>query len=119
MSLTIKDKDIHKEVIEALSEYRALKVKFNNLKRREEHGVDELFQVLIDNTIESKLKVLDIEDALGALDFLERCIIERKYLSTKDRTDVDIYSELGISNTRFYDKKRTALQSIAKSLNII
>lgn len=120
MAAPVTDKQIQKEVIDNLREYRALKVKLTNLKEREELGAGDLFRPLVENSFLSELKVSQIERALAeSLDNMERSIIEMKYLSVKERNDEEIYFELGLKRGKFYEKKGAALKTLATAIGII
>ncbi|WP_242691244.1 ArpU family phage packaging/lysis transcriptional regulator [Cytobacillus praedii] len=119
---TVSEKEIQEAVIKDLKDYRALKVKLENIKERNEVGAINLFPNL--NKVEpfDELKAKQIERALTqSLDPIERKIIEIKYLYTneKETTDLEIYLSLGLKKGKFYTKKREAISQLAKALGII
>lgn len=116
----LNEKEVQATVIDELKEYRALKVKIQNQKERQEAGIVGLFPILRTSDIENELKVKQIDRALaGSLDYIERRIIELKYLSTKEENDLNIYLELGIKKDKYYRKKRSAIKNLATALGII
>lgn len=115
----VSDKKVQELVIGELSEYRALKVKFENLCERNELGASDLFPNLREYPF-GELKVKQIDRALSrSLDHHERKIIEMKYLSDQELKDLTIYLEIGLKKNMYYKKKRAALQKLAISLGII
>lgn len=120
---TMDEKKIQSDVINELRNYRALKVWMENKLEQETVGVTKLFETA--NKCqkaeeEDELKVKQIDRALqNSLDAMERKIIEQKYLSSIETNDIQIYLELGLKKGKFYEKKRSALLSIAKSLGIV
>ncbi|ANB66171.1 phage transcriptional regulator, ArpU family protein (plasmid) [Anoxybacillus sp. B7M1] len=116
----LDDKQVEKTVISELKNYRALKVRMENLKERERAGVKNLFPELRQSQFMNELKFTQIERALkNSLDAIERQIIEMKYLSPVEINDIDIYMELGLTKKRYYAKKRTAIERLATALGII
>lgn len=68
----------------------------------------------------NELKVKQIDRALeNYLDEIQLQIVRMKYLSPKQRTDTDIYMELGIKSDKFYMLKKHAINAIATALGII
>ncbi|MFD2442918.1 ArpU family phage packaging/lysis transcriptional regulator [Bacillus sp. CGMCC 1.16607] len=117
----INEKEILSEVIEILVDYKSLKVKMLNRQEVLERGYSgNLFPIFKNNDLESELKVNLIERALNfSLDKTERLIIEMKYLNSEEKTDLNIYLDLGIKKKLYYIKKKRALLAIAKSLGMI
>lgn len=112
--------EVNDLVIKELKNYRAFKVSIQNKNEQEEAGLDNLFPVLGDSDAVKELKVKQMERTLEqSLDWMERKIIEMKYLSSEEINDIDIYLELGIKKDKFYKKKRSAITNIANSLRII
>ncbi|MCM3225970.1 ArpU family phage packaging/lysis transcriptional regulator [Terribacillus saccharophilus] len=103
-----------------LKEYRALKIQIENRREQEEAGVVGLFPSLRHAGQLNEIKVRQIERVLeGSLDFIERQIIDLKYLNPMEINDLNIYMDLGIKKGKFYKKKRSALIRIATSLCMI
>ncbi|KEF40128.1 phage transcriptional regulator, ArpU family [Schinkia azotoformans MEV2011] len=117
----INEKEVRSVVVKELKRYKAWKVRLHNRKEQNEKGIEgNLFPKLLDNDKQNELKVKQIERALNSsLDQLERQIIEMKYLSTERQNDLNIYLELGLQKTPYYEKKKTAIFQIAESLGII
>lgn len=118
----ISEKDIQNEVIKDLKNYKALKVKLENIRERKEAGALHIFPSLKNNEVMDELKAKQIERAINqSLDPIERRIIESKYLSTENRelTDLEIYLDLGLKKGKYYMKKKEALIQLAKALGII
>ena len=118
----IEAKEIQDAVIRDLKNYKALKVKLENIRERKEFGALHLFPNLKNNEVLDKLKAKQIERALtDSLDPIERKIIESKYLNTNNRelTDLEIYLTLGLKKGKYYMKKREAISQLAKALGII
>jgi ArpU family phage transcriptional regulator len=107
-------------VIKELKGYRALKIQIENKREREKEGVVDLFPSLLQNHRINEIKVRQMERALdGSLDFIEKQIINQKYLSSQEINDLNIYIDLGIKKGKFYKKKRSALYRLATALGII
>lgn len=117
----VNEREVRSLVVKELKKYKALKVRMQNKKEQSENGIDsDLFPKLLDNELENKLKFNQIERALSnSLDSIERKIIEMKYLSTERQNDLNIYLELGLQKTPYYEKKKTAIFQLATSLGII
>lgn len=82
---------------------RSLKVQAVNRREQKEKGVIGLFPQLRKSNEYNELKVKQIDRALeNCLDELQLQIVKMKYLSPKQRTDTDIYMELGIKSDKFY-----------------
>ncbi|MGW6193977.1 ArpU family phage packaging/lysis transcriptional regulator [Bacillus cereus] len=113
----IDDKKVQKEVVSILKEYRALKMRFNN--EVEQEGIS-LFPEIRNSRRISELKVKQIEKTLNhILDKEERDIITMKFLTNERVKDSDIYHDLLLKKTYFYEKKQSAVKLIATSLGII
>ncbi|SCV20693.1 ArpU family phage transcriptional regulator [Bacillus cereus] len=115
----IDDKEVQKEVVRVLKEYRALKMRFSN--EVEQEGIS-LFPELRDSRNTSKWKVQQVEKALNNLldeDENERKIVERKFLTNERVKDSDVYHDLLLKKTYFYEKKQSAVKLIATALGII
>ncbi|PLT30709.1 ArpU family phage packaging/lysis transcriptional regulator [Peribacillus deserti] len=114
------EKEIHKLVIAELRKYKVLKIQLANLKERNRAGMSDLFPIIRERDEKNYLKVNQIERAIEeSLDTLERELIEKKYLSTQDPTDLEVYLEMGIKKAKYYAKKKEALNSIATALGMI
>lgn len=113
----IDDKKVQKEVVSILKEYRALKMRFNN--EVEQEGIS-LFPEIRNSRRISELKVKQIEKTLDhILDKEERDIITMKFLTNERVKDSDVYHDLLLKKTYFYEKKQSAVKLIATSLGII
>ncbi|HDR7635332.1 TPA: ArpU family transcriptional regulator [Bacillus mycoides] len=113
----IDDKKVQKEVVSILKEYRALKMRFNN--EVEQEGIS-LFPEIRNSRRISELKVKQIEKTLDyILDKEERDIITMKFLTNERVKDSDVYHDLLLKKTYFYEKKKSAVKLIATSLGII
>jgi ArpU family phage transcriptional regulator len=55
----------------------------------------------------------------GSLDFIERKIINQKYLNSKEINDLNIYMDLGIKKGKYYKKKKLSLFRLATALGIV
>ncbi len=117
----IDEKEVRSIVVKELKKYKALKIQQQNKLELSEKGIQgNIFPKLLQNDLENELKVIQMERALNnSLDQLERQIIEMKYLSTERQNDLNIYLELGLQKTAYYEKKKTAIFMIASSLGII
>ncbi|MBE7105177.1 ArpU family transcriptional regulator [Bacillus cereus] len=113
----IDDKKVQKEVVSILKEYRALKMRFNN--EVEQEGIS-LFPEIRNSRRMSELKVKQIEKTLDhILDKEERDIITMKFLTNERVKDSDVYHDLLLKKTYFYEKKQSAIKLIATALGII
>lgn len=113
----IDDKKVQKEVVSILKEYRALKMRFNNEVEQEEIS---LFPEIRNSRRISELKVKQIEKTLDhILDKEERDIITMKFLTNERVKDSDVYHDLLLKKTYFYEKKQSAIKLIATALGII
>jgi ArpU family phage transcriptional regulator len=118
----VSEKEIQDAVIRDLKDYKALKVKLENIRERQEAGATNLFPHLMSFETFDELKAKQIERALlQSLDPIERKIIEIKYLNTNECeiTDLEIYMSLGLKKGKYYSKKREAIRQLAKALGII
>ncbi|MEX0415466.1 ArpU family phage packaging/lysis transcriptional regulator [Bacillus sp. C30] len=113
----IDDKKVQKEVVSILKEYRALKMRFNN--EAEQEGIS-LFPEIRNSRRISELKGKQIEKILDhILDKEERDIITMKFLTNERVKDSDVYHDLLLKKTYFYEKKQSAVKLIATALGII
>ena len=122
ISQPIQQKEIQEAVIKDLKDYKALKVKLENIRERQEVGAIHLFPTLMNNDTIDMLKAKQIERALTqSLDLIERRIIEIRYLNTNEKeiTDLEIYLSLGLKKGKYYYKKKEAINRLAKALGII
>ncbi|KON88922.1 ArpU family transcriptional regulator [Sporosarcina globispora] len=117
----IDEKEVRSIVVKELKIYRALRIRIQNKLELSEKGIQKnIFPKLIESDVENELKVIQMERALNnSLDQLERQIIEMKYLSAERQNDLNIYLDLGLQKTAYYEKKKTAIFMIASSLGII
>ncbi|ASB91723.1 ArpU family phage packaging/lysis transcriptional regulator [Bacillus subtilis] len=116
----VNEKEVRNIVIKELKTYRSLKIQAENRKEQKEKGVVGLFLQLRKSTEYNDLKVKQIDRALeNCLDELQLQIVRMKYFSPKQRTDTDIYMELGIKSDKFYMLKKHAINAIATALGII
>ncbi|AJH16981.1 ArpU family phage packaging/lysis transcriptional regulator [Bacillus mycoides] len=113
----IDDKKVQKEVVSVLKEYRALKMRFSN--DVEQEGIS-LFPEIRNSRRISELKVKQMEKTLEhILDKEERDIITMKFLTNERVKDSDVYHDLLLKKTYFYEKKQSAVKLIATALGII
>lgn len=117
----VDEKQVRSVVVKELKKYKALKVRQQNRKELIEKGIaSDIFPKMRNNDLENELKVIQMERALkSSLDHMERKIIEMKYLGPESQNDINIYMELGLQKTPYYEKKKTAILMIATSLGII
>ncbi|MGG1595591.1 ArpU family phage packaging/lysis transcriptional regulator [Terribacillus saccharophilus] len=116
----INEKKVLELVIKELKDYRALKIQIENKREREKEGVVGLFPSLLENDRINEIKVRQMDRALnGSLDFIERQIIDLKYLNSQEINDLNIYMEIGITKGKYYVKKRISLLRVATALGII
>jgi ArpU family phage transcriptional regulator len=118
----VSEKEIQEAVIKDLKDYKALKVKLENIRERQEAGATNLFIPLTTDETFDELKARQIGRALThSLDPIERKIIEIKYLETNDKeiTDIEIYMSLGLKKGKYYIKKKEAIHQLAKALGYI
>lgn len=116
----IDEKEVQQVVIRELKQFRALKIQIENRKEQEKEGVVGIFPTLRHADCLNEIKVRQMERALeGSLDFIERQIINQKYLNSQEINDLNIYMDLGIKKGKFYEKKKVALLRIATAIGII
>jgi ArpU family phage transcriptional regulator len=117
----VDEKKIRSVVVKELKKYKALKIQQQNKHELTEKGIKgSIFPKLIENDAENELKVIQMERAINnSLDCIERKIIEMKYLSLERQNDINIYLDLGLQKTNYYDKKKVAIFMLASSLGII
>ncbi|MCK1986260.1 MULTISPECIES: ArpU family phage packaging/lysis transcriptional regulator [Peribacillus] len=113
-------KVLQRMVKEQLKLYRALNVRLQNKRECEAAGVGRLFPSIRENYIKDDLKVKQIDRALTeGLDAVEREIIELKYLQPSIPTDLQVYMDMYLEKTIYYQKKKSAVISIAYALGMI
>ncbi|KFM95207.1 ArpU family transcriptional regulator [Bacillus clarus] len=113
------EKKVHKEVINILKEYRALKIYFENVAEQKREGVI-LFSKMNEMENINRMKFEQIERVLcKGLDEDQRNIIGIKYLSNKKCNDDYIYDKLLMNRDKFYKRKKSALRLIAIALGLI
>ncbi|UAT31947.1 ArpU family transcriptional regulator [Bacillus badius] len=116
----IDEREVQNLIIGELREYRALKVQIENKKEQEAAGIINLFPSVRQQDRLNELKVKQIERALAnSLDFIERRIIEMKYVTSQETKDINIYLELGLKKGKYYEKKRAAIYRLATALGVI
>lgn len=116
----IDEKEVQNLIIRELRHYTALKVQIENKREQLEAGIVDLFPSLRRRERLNELKVKQIKRALEcSLDFIERKIIEMKYLTSQETNDIYIYMELGLKKGKYYEKKRAAIYRLATALGII
>lgn len=113
------EKQVQKEVVKILKEYRALKMRFENEVELKHEGIN-LFPEIRDTRHISNIKFKQIDKALQyVLDYDEAEIIKMKYLNGGKLKDSFIYTELSMKKDHFYYKKKNAIRLIATSLGMI
>lgn len=113
------EKQVQKEVVKILKEYRALKTRFENEVELQHEGIS-LFPEIRNTRHISNIKFKQIDKALQyVLDYDEAEIIKRKYLNVDKPKDSFIYTELSMKKDHFYYKKKNAIRLIATSLGMI
>ncbi|MGG4266428.1 hypothetical protein [Peribacillus simplex] len=71
--------------------------------------VGHIFPKLQENDEANELKVIQMERALEySLDPIKCQIIEMKYLSHERQNDINIYMDIGLQKTPYYEKKKVA-----------
>lgn len=117
----VDEKEVRSLVAKELKLYKALKIRQQNKKELDDYGISShIFPKLLENDAEKEFKVIHMERALeNSLDSIERQIIEMKYLSPERQNDINIYMELGLQKTPYYEKKKVAIFQLASSLGII
>ncbi|MFD9629071.1 ArpU family phage packaging/lysis transcriptional regulator [Peribacillus muralis] len=116
----VDEKQIRSIVVKELKLFRALKIQQLNKHELNEKGITiDIFPKLYDNDREKEMKVLHMERTLDSLDSIERQIIEKKYLDIERQNDINIYLDLCLQKTAYYEKKKQAIFMIAHCLNII
>lgn len=113
------EKQVQREVVKILKEYRALKTRFENEVELKHEGIS-LFPEIRNTRHISNIKFKQIDKALQyVLDYDEAEIIKMKYLNGEKLKDSFIYTELSMKKDHFYYKKKNAIRLIATSLGII
>lgn len=113
-----KKKLIRKTVIKELRLYKALKVAVQNKIELQQNGKANLFPVIVES--DKELKVMQIERSLEqSLDYIQKQIIEEKYLNKSTPTDLTLYTDIGLTKDQYYQKRDEAIFTIATALNII
>lgn len=142
--LSVFEKEIPKQlyvrkVERILYEYPALKAGQENEHELEKIGLGNLFPTLIGSyddmprgtdisdptgkyglkRAEKSIKIRQIERALKALNHEERQVVEEKYFNAAQPKDVQVYMELGLGSTYYYQVKDQVIRKVATALNII
>ncbi|MES5930016.1 ArpU family phage packaging/lysis transcriptional regulator [Bacillus cereus group sp. MG9] len=113
------EKQVQREVVKILKEYRALKTRFENEVELKQEGIS-LFPEIRNTRHISNIKFKQIDKALQyVLDYDEAEIIKKKYLNADKPKDSFIYNELSMKKDHFYYKKKNAIRLIATSLGMI
>lgn len=113
------EKQVQKEVVKILKEYRALKIRFENEVELKQEGIS-LFPEIRNTRHISNIKFKQIDKALQyVLDYDEAEIVKMKYLNGEKLKDSFIYTELSMKKDHFYNKKKNAIRLIATSLGMI
>ncbi|MGG0209538.1 ArpU family phage packaging/lysis transcriptional regulator [Bacillus mycoides] len=113
------EKQVQREVVKILKEYRALKTRFENEVELKHEGIS-LFPEIRNTRHISNIKFKQIDKALQyVLDYDEAEIIKKKYLNADKPKDIFIYTELSMKKDHFYYKKKNAIRLIATSLGMI
>lgn len=119
LSENIDEKEMRRRVIKELKNYKALRVRMQNIEEQNRAGYDILFPKMKEDQ-KHEMKFRQIERTLNyALDEDERKIVELKYLGDKKVKDSYVYNELMIKRDPFYEKKGSAIRLIATALGII
>lgn len=87
------------------------------------NGIESIVEKKLERQkLEDELQSLAslIDDALSILSVEERIIIVRRYLQKEDDsyTDWQLYNELHLGKTKYYRKKRIAVNKIGTHLNL-
>lgn len=115
-----EEKAVREEVIKELKRYKALIIQMKNKKEAEENGVNDLFTVISDNSVENRIRVNQINRAFEGLDTTERQILELRYLDPNNYTDIYIYDDLlKLKKKKYYLKKGEAIEQVARALGMI
>ncbi|MBE7128464.1 ArpU family phage packaging/lysis transcriptional regulator [Bacillus mycoides] len=113
------EKQVQREVVKILKEYRALKTRFENEVELKQEGIS-LFPEIRNTRHISNIKFKQIDKALQyVLDYDGAEIIKKKYLNADKPKDSFIYNELSMKKDHFYYKKKNAIRLIATSLGMI
>ncbi|MFI8492206.1 ArpU family phage packaging/lysis transcriptional regulator [Peribacillus butanolivorans] len=116
----VDEKKVRYIVVKELKLFRALKIQQQNKKELNEKGITiDIFPKLYDNDQEKEMKILHMQRALNNIDNIEQQIIEMKYLANERQNDINIYLDLGLQKTKYYEKKKQAIYMIAHCLNIL
>ena len=116
----VDEKKVRSIVVKELKLFRALKIQQLNKRELNERGITiDIFPKLYDNDQEKEMKILHMQRALNNIDNIELQIIEMKYLANERQNDINIYLDLGLQKTKYYEKKKQAIYMIAHCLNIL
>lgn len=116
----VDEKKVRSIVVKELKLFRALKIQQLNKRELNEKGITiDIFPKLYDNDQEKEMKILHMQRALNNIDNIELQIIEMKYLANERQNDINIYLDLGLQKTKYYEKKKQAIYMIAHCLNIL
>lgn len=115
----IDEKEMRRRVIKELKNFKALRVRMQNIEEQSQAGYAVLFPKMKEDQ-KHEMKFKQIERTLSyALDEDERKIVELKYLGDRRVKDSYVYNELMIKRDPFYEKKSNAIRLIATALGII
>jgi hypothetical protein len=96
------EKQVQREVVKILKEYRALKTRFENEVELKQEGIS-LFPEIRNTRHISNIKFKQIDKALQCvLDYDEAEINKKKYLNADKPKDSFIYNELSMKKDHFY-----------------
>ncbi|QDX91756.1 ArpU family transcriptional regulator [Brevibacillus laterosporus] len=115
----IDEKEVRKLVVQELKEFKALRIAMQNKQEIENEGIKNPFPNLSTKEKENLIKYNQMSRAIsGALDDVEREIIERKYLGSSRVKDISVYMDMGITKDQYYNLKKQAFSQIATALRI-
>lgn len=131
----------YRKVERALYEYPTLKTSVRNENQLEKSGLGNLYPSITSNYSEKikgsgrnesstelygmkrairSMKIEQIERTLReTMSPLEKQLIELKYFDQTMQTDIEVYHQMGVSETTYYRIKDRIIQKAAKALNII
>ncbi|MBC1500213.1 hypothetical protein HB943_06325 [Listeria weihenstephanensis] len=84
-------------------------------KQNEEHQL-RLPKKLVENTMYSEIK--QITDAINKLNYDQREVILMKYLSQKRQTNIEVYMNIGWSESHYYRLKKKALEDLLDAYKV-
>lgn len=112
-------KQIQKQVVKALSSYKALVVFMTNKTECERENVNPFPELRKADKIK-EIKYVQINRALEfSLDPEQRKIIQLKYLRDGRISDKEVKAQMYIENNWYYYQKKSAILNIATALRMI